>query len=275
MWWFLKRVCTVLWMIIVYQVLPTFDQFSDIKLGIAWASTRPPWALAILCIYIMHVLFTSFLWYHLEPRSRKKFTWIFVIFACYPQYRAAIMIKDTALNNEEKLKKETEIYDKYLSCLEAFVEAIPQVIVYTASLLPYLGTFTGRVDDSENLGLVACGVPDNTEFSPNAGYHARWFKTCFSFKLKYVISFITASYGTTKFYKLSPMKFISNKGENSKKFYIMYSNSHFVPLRPSEWTFYTNLFILLFWKHMFYVLEICNVSLYDHKHSKFNSMDKS
>ena len=219
MWWFLKRVCTVLWMIIVYQVLPTFDQISDIQLGIAWASTRPPWALAILCIYIMHVLFTSFLWYHLERRSRKKFTWIFVIFACYPQYQAAIMIKDAALNNEEKLKKETEIYDKYLSCLEAFVEAIPQVAIYTASFLPYLGTFTGSVDDSENLGLVACGVPDSTKFSPTAGYHARWFKTCFSFKLKYVISFISASYGITKFYKQSPMKFISNKGEKSKMYF--------------------------------------------------------
>ena len=94
MWWFLKRFCSLLWIIIVYQVLPTFDQVKDLELGIAWASTRPPWALAILCIYIMHVLFTSFLWYHLEPRSRKKFTWIFVIFTFYPQYQAAIMIKD-------------------------------------------------------------------------------------------------------------------------------------------------------------------------------------
>ena len=150
----LQRICTILWMIIVYELLPTYDQFSDVQLGIAWANTRPLWALAILCIYIIHILFTSFLWYHLEPRSSKKFTWIFVIFAFYPQYRAASMIKDTALNNEEKLKKDTETYDKYLGCLEAFVEAVPQVVVYTASLLPYLGTFTGTVDDSENLGLV-------------------------------------------------------------------------------------------------------------------------
>ena len=204
-------------MIFVYELLPTYDQFSDIKLGIAWASTRRPWALAILFIYILHVLFTSFLWYHLEPRNRKKYTWIFVIFACYPQYRAAIVIKDIALNNEEKLKKEMELYDKYLSCLEAFVEAIPQVAIYTASFLPYLGTFTGSVDDSENLGLVACGVPDSIEFSPTAGFHARWFNICFSFKLKYFMSFITASYGITKFYKLSPMKFISNEGKNSQQ----------------------------------------------------------
>ena len=217
MWWFLKRFCTVLWMIIVYQVLPTFDQVKDLELGIAWASTRPPWALAILCIYVMHVLFTSFLWYHLEPRNRKKYTWIFVIFASYPQYRAAIMIKDTALNNEEKLKKETEIYDKYFSCLEAFVEAIPQVIVLTASLLPYLGTLTGRVDDSENLGLVTCGVPSYTEFSRNSVlYRAR--NICFSFKLKYAISFITASYGIVKFYKTSPMKFINTQGKKFLRF---------------------------------------------------------
>ena len=213
----LQRICTVLWMIIVYELLPTYDQFSDVQLGIAWANTRPLWALAILCIYIMHVLFTSFLWYHLEPRSSKKFTWIFVIFAFYPQYRAASMIKYTALNNEEKLKKETEIYDKYFSCLEAFVEAIPQVIVYTASLLPYLGTFTGTVDDSENLGLVACGVPSNTEFSQYSGYLSRWYNICFSFKLKYAISFLTASYGIAKFYKISPMKFIPAEGKNSQK----------------------------------------------------------
>ena len=55
----------------------------------------------------------------------------------------------------------------------------------------------------------------------------------------------------------------------------MYSNLYFVPVRPSEWTFYTNVFILLFRKHMFYVLEICNVGLHDHKHSEFNSMDNS
>ena len=216
MLWLLKRLCVVLWMIIVYELIPTYDIFSDAKLGIVWANTRPPWALAILCIYIIHVLFTSYLWYHLEPRGRKKFSWIFVIFPFYPQYRAASMIKYAALNNEEKLKRETETYDKYLSCLESFVEAIPQVVVYTASLLPYLGTFTGNIDDSENLGLVACEVPDSTEFSPTAGYLSRWFNICFSFKLKYAISFITASYGITKFYKLSPMKFISNEGKNLK-----------------------------------------------------------
>ena len=200
-------------MILVYELLPSYDQVSDIQLGIAWAKTRPPWALAILCIYIMHVVFTFFLWYYLELRSRKKFTWIFVIFTFYPQYRAAIMIKDVALNNEEKLKKETQIFETYLACLEAFVESIPQVIVYTASLLPYLGTLTGSVDDSENLGMVACGIPSYTEFSDSAGYTSRWFNICFSFKLKYAISFLSAAYGITKFYKLSPMKFITTEGK--------------------------------------------------------------
>ena len=115
------------------------------------------------------------------------------------------------------MKKNTETYDKYLGCLEAFLEAIPQVIVYTASLLPYLGTFTGNIDDSENLGLVACGVPSYTEFSPAAGYLSRWYNICYSFKLKYAVSFISASYGITKFYKSSPMKFITTEGKNSQK----------------------------------------------------------
>ena len=74
----------VLMMIIMLVILPSADVVTDIKLGIIWSSSRPPWALAILCIFLSHTAFTAYLWYQMEPREKKRFSWIFVICCSLP-----------------------------------------------------------------------------------------------------------------------------------------------------------------------------------------------
>ena len=85
----------LMFMVIFMEILPTYDIFSDIDMGITWVNSRPLWSLCVLSILIIHTTFQFCLWYRLEPKHRKKYSWIFVILQIFPQYRAAIIIYHT------------------------------------------------------------------------------------------------------------------------------------------------------------------------------------
>ena len=86
---FLKE---LLLMIIMMLLLPTWDVGSYVQLAILWFSTRRSWSISMFCVLLVHTFCSAVLWYYLEPREKKKYSWVFVIFQVFPQYRAVSII---------------------------------------------------------------------------------------------------------------------------------------------------------------------------------------
>lgn len=86
---FLKE---LLLMIVMMLVLPTWDVGSDIQLATLWFCNRRSWSISMFCVLLVHTFCSAVLWYYLEPREKKKYSWVFVIFQVFPQYRAVSII---------------------------------------------------------------------------------------------------------------------------------------------------------------------------------------
>ena len=212
---FLSAWGNVLVMVVILLILPTADVFTDIKLEFFWSSSRPPWALAILCIIPSHTDFIFYLWYQLEPREKKKFSWIFVIFQVFPQYRAASIIYHTVMSHgKDVVQNRKSTYERILNCVEPFLESIPQVIVCTASLFSAWGKLTGNLDDAKTLIEVTGGSTE--DLTPG------WVDIPWNFAVPFALSLISASYGIVKFYKDGPLGFIDTSGILSGTISIMF-----------------------------------------------------
>ena len=86
---FLKE---LLLMIVMMLIFPTWDVGSDVRLAILWFSDRRFWSISMFCVLLVHTFCSAVLWYYLEPTEKKKYSWVFVIFQVFPQYRAVSII---------------------------------------------------------------------------------------------------------------------------------------------------------------------------------------
>ena len=93
-----------------------------------------------------------------------------------------------------------------ISCVEPFLESIPQVVLYTALFFSYWGKLTGNLDSARNLLLLSGGYVDlNTRVFSSVTFPA-------SFAISYGLSLFSAGFAITKFYKDGPMGFIPSVG---------------------------------------------------------------
>ena len=138
----------LLLMILLMLVLPTVDVGTDLRIAIIWFSTRRNWSLSVFCALIGQTACSAVLWFYLEPPSRRKYSWVLVIFQVFPQYRAVFIIYNFVRKSSDANAKETRmVYDQKISTIEPYVESMPQVIILTASFFSAWGKLTGNLDD--------------------------------------------------------------------------------------------------------------------------------
>ena len=192
-------------MICIMVLLPTVDVGTDLELAIIWFSTRRAWSISIICTIIGHTICSAILWYFLEPGSRKRYSWIFVISQTYPQYRAAFIIYDFITKcPDEAAKERRSIYDQKIGTIEPFIESVPQVIILTASWFSAWGTLTGNLDDITALEQVMREENEHT-------WHG-YFNIPTLFYVSFSVSCFSAAWGVTMFFKKGPMRFLPEDG---------------------------------------------------------------
>eukprot|EP00092_Neocalanus_flemingeri_P001426 GFUD01001522.1.p1 GENE.GFUD01001522.1~~GFUD01001522.1.p1 ORF type:complete len:729 (+),score=77.61 GFUD01001522.1:102-2288(+) len=200
---FLKE---LLLMIVLMEILPTVDIATDLRIAIIWFSTRRAWAISIFCTLLGHTFCSAVLWYYLEPRKMKKYSWIFVIFQVFPQYRAAYIIYHFARKSSDNdaVQENRNIYDRMISTVEPYVESVPQVIILTASFYSGWGNLTGNLDDVIALEQVTGVANEKTRL----GY----FDIPYFFYVSFGLSCFSASWGITMFFKKGPIRFLPTNG---------------------------------------------------------------
>ena len=199
-------------MVALMLVLPTVDTSTDIHLTVIWWFTRRPWAICSLCILLIHTVSLAIVWWYLEPRQMKKFSWIFVLLQVYPQYRATIIIyrfvKDT--EHDDTYEEEVNLYDKMIRTIEPYMESAPQLVLFTASFFSAYGRLTGNLDDTKAMEQVTGYKNENSR----AGY----FDIPVYFYFKLALSCFSTSLGVTMFFKCGPARFLPPKGPLSLDF---------------------------------------------------------
>ena len=206
--WFLANKKTLVFlkeliaMVVILLILPTVDIGTDLRLAIIWWPTRRNWAIAILCTILANTSCSAVLWWYLEPRWKKKYSWIFVIFQVFPQYRAVSIIYKFVRNGD--IDEDSNVYNQNIRTVEAYIESSPQVIILAASFFSASGKLTGNLDDLQEMEIVT-------------GYKNTWanrgfFSVSYTYFLTVALSFVSTSWGVTKFYQLGPTRFIFSKG---------------------------------------------------------------
>ena len=95
-------------------------------------------------------------------------------------------------------------YARLISCVEPFLESIPQMILYTILFFSFWGKLTGNLDDVRNLIELSGGTTD-----PKT---SAWVDLPTKFSISYSLSLVSAGLAITKFYKDGPLGFIPSTG---------------------------------------------------------------
>jgi len=191
-------------------LLPTTDTYSDLSLAYGYyAKGHPRHCTLMLIPFLVNYLLTWFAWWRM-PHKNRHITWIFVALSCFPQYRAAVVIWHLCWNLEKGLAKK-RIYEREISEVEIFTEAVPTALLLTFWL------FTAQVDCSQYIRQVI-SLGDNTFYTSNdvcptsilifGPTHDDLIKFLFTF----AISILSASLGLAKCLKVGPCRVLGEGG---------------------------------------------------------------
>ena len=139
-------------------------------------------------------------WVRLEKEENKKWSWLLLLFQCWPQWRA-IRIINLTFKNDKKAEEKRKKLMREVTSTEPYLEAWPSIIIMTV-----IWTSVGSV------GLPPkkqyCDFhPENNACAVYGGFGGSyWFFTTYS------ISVITCSLGITKFLQVGPFSVLSNEG---------------------------------------------------------------
>jgi len=205
----IKKVALVLALGIL---LPTTDTFSDLKLT-AWYYWKghPHYATLLLTPFLVNYLLTWFAWWRM-PYKNRHITWIFVALTIFPQYRAAVVIWHLYWVLEKGLAKK-KVYEREISEVEIFTEAVPTVLILTNFLVQ------GQQDCAEyivnvirdgNNTLYKAFIAEDCETSTLIFGSTRYDVLMFLFT--FVTSILSASLGLAKCLKVGPCRVLGEGG---------------------------------------------------------------
>ena len=190
----MENLLTLLQLVVFNIILPTIDSFSDIffcgQLATADFHSSGTWAFLVALPIILNFLFTVAA-YRKSPYPSRWKKWaekVALLLQVWPQYFSLTIIVDI-INKKPGWETRREYYNKNISTIEPFVEAIFQVVIK----LCIWTVFT-------QLHLEATHGEENPLFSTASG------RIYFYFTI--TSSMVTSLMGCIRFFKESPVRFL-------------------------------------------------------------------
>jgi len=180
-------------------VLPTLDVYSDLVLIITHLHYKLPllpdlpssheinFGILLLPPFLINYLLTWLAWWRLEKKH--QCSWFFPLFSCYPQYRAAALLRLT-WSDEESAANERKTLEREVAEFEAMVESVPTVFIMSFALAVTGGKGVITEEGGQNL------------FSPEV----------LLFLFTFLTSIASATLGMIKPLKSGPCKILPSGG---------------------------------------------------------------
>ena len=189
------RIQRILPSIILDVALPSLDVYSDISLIIGWLRWNPwgsreyNYGLMMIVPVLLQILSSIYKWYQIDDPKTKKWSWILVIFQCWPQFRSLKVVR-LLYKNDSRAEEEKKKMMRDVLSTEPYLEAWPSVMITTGIWMGELIRFRRNENDVfGELGSIKMG-----------------------FYFSYSISILTASLGLTKLLLVGPCPILSDKG---------------------------------------------------------------
>ena len=87
---------------------------------------HPTWATMLIIPFLLNYFVAWYVWFQVD--KRKHFTWLACFLGLYPQFRAAMIIREIWRDREKGLAQK-KVYERELSEAEVFLEAAPITFV--------------------------------------------------------------------------------------------------------------------------------------------------
>ena len=189
------RIQRILPSIILDVALPSLDVYSDISLIIGWLRWNPwgsreyNYGLMMIVPVLLQILSSIYKWYQIDDPKTKKWSWILVIYQCWPQFRSLKVVR-LLYKNDSRAEEEKKKMMRDVLSTEPYLEAWPSVMITTGIWMGELIRFRRNENDVfGELGSIKMG-----------------------FYFSYSISILTASLGLTKLLLVGPCPILSDKG---------------------------------------------------------------
>ena len=156
-----SRTLDTLSIVVFHMLLPTLDVYSDLLLILSHlfqplqllpeysGQQLPSLGLLLLLPALASYLLTWLAWASLEEHSAASL--LFPALSCYPQYRAARLLRLLWSDQADRLEEERRVLERELVELEAMVEAVPSVLVMSLALAVTGGA--GIITDGDGRSL--------------------------------------------------------------------------------------------------------------------------
>ena len=211
-------------LVLLNIVLPTVDIYSDLYMVIKlWTNGHPRWALCLLAPFLLNYFLTWLLWTKLKTKAH--LSWIPVFFSCYPQFCAAKVIHKL-WNEPMNGIKEKRRFDREVSELEVFAEAVPTTMILTFLMVQ------GVVNEGDpsrlppgSLGALLIG--ENYCFEDRTltqGICSNWYVSpdYYLFFVSYSTSILSSSMGLAKCLKIGPCRILADSGLCTSRFALLF-----------------------------------------------------
>ena len=204
----MENLFTLLQLVVFNIILPTIDSFSDMyfcgKLATSNFRSSGTWAILVALPVFLNFVFTvaAFRKSPYPSRWKKWVEKVALLVQVWPQYFALTIIVDI-INKKPGWEAKREYFNRNISTIEPFVEAIFQVVIK----LCIWTVFT-------QLHLEATHGEENPLFSTTSG------RILFYFTI--TSSMVTSLMGCIRFFKESPVRFLPQDGPLSGFFTLKY-----------------------------------------------------
>ena len=205
----MENIFTILQLVLFNIILPTIDNFSDMffcgKLATANFRSSCTWAFLVALPVFLNFGFTVAA-YRKSPYPSRWNKWVekvALLLQLWPQYFSLTVIVDI-VNKKPGWGAKREYYNKNISTIEPFVEAIFQVVIK----LCIWTVFT-------QLHMEVADGAENPLFDKTWGKHYFFYFTITS-------SCISSLMGCIRFFKESPVRFLPQEGPLSGFFTLKY-----------------------------------------------------
>ena len=206
----------VLLLIALNIILPTVDIYSDLNLAVGlFSNGYPNYGLLMMVPFLLCYLLSWVAWYNLD--KRRHLTWMAAAVNCYPQYCAARVVFLLCRGNTKKAMVEKKLYEREVSEIEVFSEAVLCKFVLLFIMMKALNAETSVQSYNSNDAYESFETFNENGTIPDLEEHNLILgeKYSYNYYLFFVTlssSAISAALGMSKVLKVGPCKILEEGG---------------------------------------------------------------
>ena len=184
-------------------ILPSADTVSDILMVFNWYILGSiEYATALLMPILANYIMNWNVWWRIETKEKKKFTWILVMLNIWTQAKGLKVII-RSFQDIKKAKKKKTLLLKEIGNLEPFFESIPSIFILT-----FCWVLSLRVNVEDCLSCSG----DCTKSADCATHFAELFGDMNTFIITYALSIFSGAFGIAAYLKNGPLAVLPQDG---------------------------------------------------------------